>query len=80
MNENINDYQEKHTRNMTLHEGLLLLIYVYFKARTRGKQIKDRKEGKKGKGDSEESKEIYSPSNTKESVKMHTDLEETKSL
>ena len=47
MNENINEYQEKHTRNLVLHEGLLLLIYEFFKARMVGKQIKPRKEGNK---------------------------------
>ena len=79
MNENINEYQEKHTRNSTLHDRLLLLIYEYFKARTMSKQKKDRKEGKKGKGESEEFDEIYSPSDTEESLEMHMDSEESDS-
>ena len=47
MNDNINEFKDKNTRNHALHEGLLLLIYEHFKARTTSKQIKDKKEGKK---------------------------------
>ena len=64
MNDNINDFKEKNTRNPALHEGLLLLIYEYFKARTIRKHIRDRKEGKKIKRVSNESKDSYLPSNT----------------
>lgn len=37
INRNINDYKEKHSSNPTLHEGLLLLIYAFFKAGSMGK-------------------------------------------
>ena len=78
MNDNINEYKENKTRNLVLHEGLLLLIYEHFKARTISKQIKDRKEGKKIKGDLDESEEIYLPSDTKEILEMHIDSEDSK--
>ena len=75
MNENINDYQEKHTRNPVLHEGLLLLIYEFFKAGAMEKQIKYRKEGKKGRGESKELEEDYFPSSIEEILEMHTNTE-----
>ena len=70
MNKNINEYQDKKTRNPALHEGLLLLIYEYLKARTISKHVKDRKEGKKIKGDFDELEEIYSPSKIEESLEI----------
>ena len=78
MNDNINEFKDKNTRNPMLHEGLLLLIYEHFKARTISKQIKDRNEGKKIKMDSDESKEIYSPSGMEEILEMHMNLEDSK--
>lgn len=44
INENINGYREKNIANLALHEGLLVLIYEYFKAQTLGKEIYDNKE------------------------------------
>lgn len=76
MNENINDYKEKHTRNPILHEGILLLIFEFFKARSLGKHMKNMKEGKKGRGEFEELEEDYSPSDTKDSLEIDVDLEE----
>lgn len=78
MNENINEYQEKKTRNPAVHEGLLLLIYEYFKSRTISKHVKDKKEGKKIKGDFDEFKEIYSPSDTEESLEIYIDSKDSK--
>ena len=40
-----------------------------------GKQIKIRKEGKKGRGDSKESKEDYFPFDIEDILEMHIDLE-----
>lgn len=67
INENINDYKEKHSSNPAFHEGLLLLIYNFFKARSIGKQIKNGKVEKKGRDVLDESGENYTPSNTVDS-------------
>ena len=58
MNININEFIDKNTRNPTLHEGLPLLIYEHFKARTISKQIKDKKEVKKIKKNFDEFEEF----------------------
>ena len=80
MNDNINEFKDKNTRNPSLHEGLLLIIYEHFKASTISKQIKDRKEGKKIKRDSNESKEFYLPLDMEESHEMHMNSEDSKTL
>ena len=79
MNDNINEFKEKNTRNHVLHEGILLLIYEHFKAMTISKQIKDRKEGKKIKRVSNELEESYLPSNMEEIHEMHMILDDSNS-
>lgn len=43
INKNINGLRDKKIANPALHEGLLLLIYEFFKAQNLGKEIEDRK-------------------------------------
>lgn len=68
INENINDYKEKPISNPTFHEGLLLLIYEFFKDHTIGKGIKSLEEGN---DESKDSREDYIPSDTEDRKDMH---------
>ena len=75
MNDNIHDFQDKKMRNLALHEGMLLLLYEYFKFGIISKKIKNKKEGKRVKRDSNDIDEIYSPSKTEE-VELYMDSDD----
>ena len=62
--------------NLTFHEGLLILIYEYFKAQTVGKQIKKRKESVEGIEELEDSGDEYILFDMEDSLDMHSNLEE----